>query len=410
MKYVKKYICTLCNKEYSSNEKIYTCEDCGEKGILDVIYDYKKLKQKINISYFKNNKDYSMFRYKDFLPIKSDLNKRALKVGYTPLYSANNLSDILNIENLYIKDEGLNPTASLKDRASVIATIKAIEVGNNTISCSSTGNAASSLAGNAARFGLKTVIFVPKRAPKAKIAQLLVYGAKVIIVNGDYRQTFELSKKAIEHYGWYNRNAAINPFMVEGKKTVAMEIAEQLNWDVPDWVVVSVGDGCTIAGVYKGFCDFLKVGLIKKIPKLLGVQATGCCPFYTAFIENKEIEPVKENTIADSISVGIPRNSIKAMNAVKKSKGTWISVTDQEILNSIKLLGSSEGIFGEPAGVASLAGLKKAIKENIIKKEEKICIIITGNGLKDINSAFKIVNKPIEINADIDTLIAKLDE
>lgn len=405
MKNVKNYKCTLCFKEYESNKDIYTCPTCGEKGILDVEYDYKKIKETVSIQYFKINYDYSIWRYKEFLPvIDNHYLEETLKVGWTPLYKSNNLSKVLRLKNLYIKDEGLNPTASLKDRASVIAVIKAIENNNKIISCSSTGNAASSLAGNAARLGLKTVIFVPKRAPRGKIAQLLIYGAKVIVVNGDYKQTFELSKQAIDYYGWYNRNAAINPHMVEGKKTVAMEIAEQMNWIVPDWVVVSVGDGCTIAGVYKGFYDLLNVGLIDKIPKLLGVQAKGCSPFYNSFIENKPIKETMENTIADSIAVGIPRNPIKGASAVSKSLGSWVSVSDELILKAMRTLGTYEGIFGEPAGVTSLAGLEKAIKDGIINENDKVCIIVTGNGLKDIESAFKSVDKAITINPDLKEL------
>jgi threonine synthase len=301
-------------------------------------------------------------------------------------------------------DEGLNPTASLKDRASSVAVIKALEEGANTIACSSNGNAASSLAGNAARVGLSTVIFVPERVPQGKLAQLLIYGAKVISVRGDYRDTFELSKEAILNWNWYNRNAAINPHLVEGKKTVAMEIAEQLKWNVPDWVAVSVGDGCTIGGVYKGFYDLLNIGLINRIPKKLGVQATGCCPFYTAYTENEPLKPTQENTIADSISVGIPRNPVKAMNAVENSKGTWITVSDEAILESMKMLGSSEGIFGEPAGVASLAGIAKAIKEGIINNDETVCVIVTGNGLKDVKNAIKASGDIIRCEPDIEQL------
>ena len=252
--------------------------------------------------------------------------------------------------------------------------------------------------------GLSTVIFVPERAPQGKLAQLLIYGARVISVKGDYKETFELSKEAIEYYGWYNRNAAINSHLVEGKKTVAMEIAEQLGWKVPDWVVVSVGDGCTIGGVYKGFYDLFQIGFIDHIPKILGVQAEGCCPFYNSYIQGKPLQPTKENTIADSISVGVPRNPVKAINAVEKSNGTWITVSDKAILDSMKLLGSTEGIFGEPAGVAGLAGLIKAIDENIISYNESVSIIITGNGLKDVKNALIAAGKPILCEPDINLL------
>lgn len=404
MKYVKNYMCTICGREYDISEKIYTCPACGDKGILDVQYDYDGLKKVMTSSYFDNNRDYSMWRYKDVMSVKENNLSETLRVGWTPLYRSNRLADKIGVKELFIKDEGLNPTASLKDRASAVAVVKAMEEGFNTISCSSTGNAASSLAGNAARLGLSTVIFVPERAPQGKLAQLLIYGAKVISVKGDYRETFELSKKAIEHWGWYNRNAAINPHMVEGKKTVALEIAEQLKWQVTDWVAVSVGDGCTIAGAYKGFYDLFSVGLIDRIPRLLGVQAEGCCPFYTAFIEDKPLRPTQENTIADSISVGVPRNPIKGVNAVRRSEGIWITVSDEAILEAMKILGTYEGIFGEPAGVAGLAGVIKATHDGIIKGDESVSIIVTGNGLKDVKNALVAAGKPIVSEPNIEEL------
>jgi len=346
-----------------------------------------------------------MWRY---LPMMSVLETQlvdTLKIGWTPLYHSNRLHKLIGLDTLYIKDEGLNPTASLKDRASGVAVMKAIEAKQDIISCSSTGNAASSLAGNAARMGLKTVIFVPKRAPLGKLTQLMIYGSNVISVDGDYKDTFNLSKMAIEHFGWYNRNAAINPHLIEGKKTVALEIAEQLDFNPTDWVVVTVGDGCTIGGVYKGFKECQLLGLITKIPKILGVQSSGCAPFYEAFINNEPLAESEENTIADSIAVGIPRNPIKAQRAVLESNGSWISCSDEEILDAMKLLGKTEGIFGEPAAVASLAGLRNAISKGIIHKTESVTLIVTGNGLKDTANALKTVGKPVLLKPNLDNLV-----
>ena len=199
-----------------------------------------------------------------------------LRVGWSPLYEEPKLAEILGLKRLYVKDDGQNPTASLKDRASAMAVAKAREAGAKIIACSSTGNAASSLAGNAAAAGLRTFIFVPERAPKGKVSQLMTFGANVISVQGDYEETFELSKKAIEKYGWYNRNAAINPYLSEGKKTVSLEIMEQLGWQVPDYIAISVGDGCTIAGLWKGLKDLYAIGFIDKLPRLISAQAEGC--------------------------------------------------------------------------------------------------------------------------------------
>ena len=408
MKYVKNYECTLCHKIFDKNILINTCDECGEKGILDINYNYDELKKVINREYFKNNTDFTMWRYKHLMSVKDTDFSNTLKVGWTPLYKSNTLKEELGLKELYIKDEGLNPTASLKDRASAVAVMKAIEENAQVISCSSTGNAASSLAGNAARMGLKTVIFVPKRAPIGKLSQLLIYGAKVISVEGDYKDTFNLSKAAIDHFGWYNRNAAINPHLVEGKKTVALEIAEQLDFKVTDWVSVSVGDGCTIGGVYKGFYDLFMVGLIDRIPKILGVQSDGCSPFYTAYKNNCELIEAEENTIADSIAVGIPRNPVKAQNAVEKSRGTWITVSDKEILKAMKILGSKEGIFGEPAGVAGFAGVINAIQQGIIKHDDSVTVIATGNGLKDTVNALKAVEKPLSMKPDLQELIKQI--
>lgn len=401
MSYVKGYECTICKTQYEGNQNLHTCPKCGQKGILEIIFDYRKIKRKVTKTSLMNNMDYSMWRYREFLSVNPGRSSKYLRVGWTPLYKAARLHKDMGIKNLYIKDEGINPTASLKDRASAVAVAGAVAEGYEKICCSSTGNAASSLAGNSARMGLKSIIFVPERAPEGKLAQLLVFGAKVIVVEGDYRETFELSSKAIEKLGFYNRNAAINPHLVEGKKTVALEIAEQMHWNLPDWVAVSVGDGCTIAGVYKGFYDLLQLGMIDRIPRLLGVQSDGCSPFVTAFINNQPLKPAEENTIADSISVGIPRNPVKALRAVENSNGSWVAVSDHNILKAMKTLGQSEGVFGEPAGAAGLAGISEALKLGIIKKDDTVCTIVTGNGLKDVKNAMSAAGHPIRTKADI---------
>lgn len=392
MKYVTHYECTLCNKTFSKDQNIMTCDDCGELGILDVIYDYEEMKKEVTKEYFKENNQTNILRYTPLMSIK-ETNKDILHVGNTPLYHSKNLGNILNLNNLYLKDEGLNPTASLKDRASVVACLKALEQDAKTICCSSTGNAASSLAGNASKLNLDAVIFVPKRAPLGKLTQLVLYGSNVIKVEGDYKDTFNASKQAIKQYNLYNRNAAINPHLVEGKKTVIYEIIEQLQFKDLDYVLTSVGDGCTIAGIYKGLYDFKQLGLINKIPKIIGVQAEGCSPFYDAFINKESLTETEENTIADSIAVGIPRNPVKGMNAVLKSNGFYMTVTDEEIIQAISTLAETEGIFSEPAAAASIAGLIKLTKENLINKDSKVAVIITGNGLKDTNSVKEIVQK-----------------
>ena len=404
MNYIKGYRCTLCGKFFPYGEVDLTCPVCGEKGILDVEYDYDALKKVLTKDYFKNNHDYSMWRYAPLMGIKEDHIHEMLRIGWTPLVKSFNLAKELGLKELYIKDDGLNPSGSSKDRASGVAVLKAIEAGAKVISCSSTGNAASSCACHAAHMGLPAVIFVPKRAPIGKLTQISLYDATLVVVDGDYKAAFRLSKEAINKYGWYNRNAAINPFMVEGKKTVSLEIAEQLNFKPTDWVVVSVGDGCTIGGVYKGFNELFKLGLIDRVPRILGVQSTGCEPFVVASKNHEPLKECEENTIADSIAVGIPRNPVKALRAVEYSKGAWISVPDTEIIEAMSLLGRKEGIFGEPAGVAGVAGLRKALKEGIISKDESVTVIVTGNGLKDPNNAQKAISKPELMEPSIEML------
>ena len=407
MRRVVGYRCTICGKEFPFGPELMTCPSCGEKGILDILYDYDEIRKTLTKEKLKNCTDNSMWRYRDLMPVADDTDVSGfLRIGWTPLYESTSLRDELGIKKLYVKDDGLNPTASLKDRASGVAVAKAIELGYNTIACSSTGNAASSCAGSAARMGLKAVIFVPERAPEGKVAQLMIFGAKVVSVHGDYKATFDLSKAAIAKYGWYNRNAGINPVMTEGKKTVALEIAEQLNFEPTDWVACSVGDGCTIGGVYNGFYDLYKLGLIDRIPKILGVQSTGCCPFVDAANEGRDLVPTEENTIADSIAVGVPRNPRKALRAVRDSKGAWIAVTDEQILDTMRVLGRHEGVFGEPAGVTATAGVREAVARGIIKPDETVTAISTGSGLKDVRNALKAAGKPKLCEPDLDALEA----
>lgn len=410
MSYIKGYRCTLCGAEFKEGEVGLTCPHCGEKGILDVVYDYDALKKVLTREYFEKNRNYSMWRYAPIMGIQEDHIDEMLRVGWTPLYRARRLEKELGVKELFVKDDGLNPSGSSKDRASGVAVLKAVEAGAKTIACSSTGNAASSCACQAAHIGLKAVIFVPKRAPIGKATQICLYGATLVKVDGDYKAAFQLSKQAIDKYGWYNRNAAINPFMVEGKKTVSMEIAEQLNFEPTDWVAISVGDGCTVGGVYKGFAEFFKLGLIKKIPKILGVQSTGCAPFVIASETGEPLKEADENTLADSIAVGIPRNPVKAQNAIKLSHGAWISVPDSDIIKAMSLLGRTEGIFGEPAGVAAIAGIKKAVEQGIIKPGETVTTIVTGNGLKDPVNGQKAVSMPEPMQPNLEELDKFLKE
>lgn len=394
--------CVKCGREYEAVPNLTNCE-CG--GILDIIYDYDYIKANFTKEDLARRDNRSMWRYRELLPVEPDTPDTPLRVGWSPLYEADRLAKMLGIKKLWVKDDGINPTASLKDRASAMAVAKAKEAGAKVIACSSTGNAASSLAGNAAAAGLKTYIFVPSRAPKGKVAQLMTFGATVISVQGSYEDTFELSKQAIDRWGWYNRNAAINPYLSEGKKTVGLEIAEQLNWKMPDYIAISVGDGCTIAGLWKGLKDLHAIGFIDKLPRLISAQAEGCHPINRAIETNEPWYPMEENTLADSIAVGVPRNADKALMAIRESNGIAVNVTDEEIMAAQKLLGTTCGVFGEPAGVTGAAGLKKLCEQGKIPADATVVSVVTGNGLKDVANAIKACGEPISIPSDMAQLL-----
>ncbi|MDO5574611.1 MAG: threonine synthase [bacterium] len=408
MKNVISAVCVKCGAEFEASPNVTTCKKCG--GILDIKYDYEWIKSQVSVKDMADRHENSMWRYREFLPVQGDSKVPKLRVGWSPFYQSERLAEKLGIAKLYIKDDGINPTASLKDRASAMAVVKAEEAGASIIACSSTGNAASSLAGNAAAAGFKTYIFVPERAPKGKVAQLMMFGANVISVKGSYEDTFRLSAEAIDRWGWYNRNAAINPYLMEGKKTVSLEIAEQLNWKMTDYVAISVGDGCTIGGVWKGFKDLYAAGFIDKLPRLISVQAEGCCPINRAIAEGRDWYPMEENTIADSIAVGVPRNPDKALNAIRESNGVVVNVSDQEILDAMKLLGTTCGVFAEPAGATGTAGVKKAIEQSLIPHDATIVTVVTGNGLKDPATAITAAGTPITIPPQMPDLLSAFPE
>ena len=407
MKHVLYGKCVKCGKTYEAVPDLTTCA-CG--GILDIVYDYDYIKTRLTKEKLAARQDHTMWRYRELLPVEPETPNTPLRVGWSPLYEEPRLAEQLGLNRLWVKDDGQNPTASLKDRASAMAVAKAREAGAKVIACSSTGNAASSLAGNAAAAGLKTYIFVPSRAPKGKVAQLMTFGATVISVQGSYEETFELSKQAIDRWGWYNRNAAINPYLSEGKKTVALEIMEQLDWQVPDYIAISVGDGCTIAGLWKGLKDLHAIGFIDRLPRLISAQAEGCCPLNRAIETGEPWHPMEENTLADSIAVGVPRNADKALMAIRESNGVTVNVSDEEIMAAQKLLGRTCGVFGEPAGVTGAAGLKKLCEQGRIEPDATVVSVVTGNGLKDVANAIKSCGEPISIPSDMDLLLKAFAE
>lgn len=398
MDHIKHLKCLVCGKEYQPGEVQYVCPDHGDDGIVDVQYDYDLISQRISPQQLRENQDYTIWRYKPLLPVAPDAEVPPLAVGWTPLYETPRLAHSLGLKHVWVKDDGRQPTASFKDRASALAVVKAQEQGAEIITTASTGNAAAALSGLCASVGQPNVIFVPASAPQAKIAQLLTFGSTVMLVQGTYDDAFELCLQAAAEYGWYNRNTGYNPYMSEGKKTASYEICEQLDWEAPDAIFVSVGDGCIIGGLHKGLVDLKELGWIDRMPRLYGVQAAGSDWLARAWEEDPGGQadllarpPIKAETIADSISAGLPRDRIKAMRAVRDTGGAYIRVDDDEILAAIPALARGSGVFAEPAGAAAYAGLVRAVDEGLVDAGERIVVLNTGSGLKDVASAMKAV-------------------
>ena len=382
----------ISGRTFRTDEIDYVDPEFGPDGIVDVVYDYDLIKRHISRESLRDNRDYSMWRYKPLLPIEPDAAVPPLQIGWTPIYDTPRLAADLGLRRLWVKDDGRNPTASFKDRASAIAVIKAQERGAEIITTASTGNAAAALSGICASVGQANVIFVPEKAPQAKVAQLLAYGAMVMLVKGNYDDAFELCLQATDTYGWYNRNTGFNPYMSEGKKTATLEICEQLSWQAPDRIFVSVGDGCIIGGLHKGLKDLLALGWIDHMPKMMGVQAEGSNYLAEAWENGEDVltkAPIDAQTVADSISAGLPRDRMKAMAAVKETDGAYITVTDQEILAAIPALARGSGVFAEPAGAAAYAGLVKAVQQGLVSADERIVVLNTGSGLKDVAGVMK---------------------
>ena len=395
--------CLSCGREHDAEGMRYRCSACGEN--LEVVYDYPAVSSRLNRDVLAAREDRSIWRYWELLPLSDRRWIMPLQIGWTPLYKARRLEKRLGLSSVYLKDDGRNPSASFKDRASAVAVAKALELGFETIAGASTGNAASSTACLCASLGKSPVIFVPRTAPSAKVAQLLVFGARVYAVNGSYDDAFDLCTRVCEKFGWYNRNTGLNPYTREGKKTVSFEICEQLGWKAPDKVLVPVGDGNIISGTWKGFKDLREVGLIDRLPKLIAVQSSLSRAVADALEGDGKIRPVKATTIADSISVDLPRDGLAAVKAVRESGGEGVTVGDEEITSAILTLAREAGVFAEPAGATALAGLIKLKEGGRIKKNETVVCLVTGNGLKDIQTAIKVTGKPTLIEPELNCFI-----
>jgi threonine synthase len=414
-------VCVICGTSYPAAEAGYVCSrhpeiGGGNEGILDVRYDYELIGSRITRESLAQSHDTTMWRYRPLMPVEPDAAVPPLTVGWTPTYDAPRLAATLGIARVWVKDEGRQPTASLKDRASAMALVKAREQGAEVVTTASTGNAAAALSGLAASIGQKNVIFVPESAPQAKVTQLLAYGSTVALVKGNYDAAFDLCMEAAAEFGWYNRNTGFNPYMTEGKKTAGLEILEQLGWEAPDAIFVSVGDGSIIGGVHKAMKDALALGWIERVPRIYGIQSAGSDYLVQAFESGEDVltkAPIAADTVADSISADLPRDRIKAMAAVKETGGAYLRVTDDEILEAIPAMARGSGVFAEPAGAAAYAGLVAAVDRGLVGPSDRIVVLSTGNGLKDIASAMKAVaavgTEPMHIMPTLDSLKEALE-
>ena len=409
-------VCVICGASYPAAEAGYVCPNhpdvgAGNEGILDVRYDYELIGSRISRESLAESHDTTMWRYRPLMPVAPDAEVPPLTVGWTPTYEAPRLAAALGLGRVWVKDEGRQPTASLKDRASAMALVKARERGAEVVTTASTGNAAAALSGLAASIGQKNVIFVPESAPEAKVTQLLAYGSTVALVKGNYDAAFDLCMQAAEEFGWYNRNTGFNPYMTEGKKTAGLEILEQLSWEAPDAIFVSVGDGSIIGGVHKSMKDAVALGWIERTPRIYGIQSAGSDYMVQAFESGEDVlmkAPIAADTVADSISADLPRDRIKAMAAVKETGGAYLRVTDDAILDAIPVMARGSGVFAEPAGAAAYAGLVAAADQGLVGSGDRVVVLSTGNGLKDIASAMKAVTAagtvPMHILPTLDAL------
>ncbi len=404
--------CVIGGCRFAPEEVNYTCRLHGEVGTLDILYDYAALRARLDRDALASSKVFSAWRYRELLPIAPGSRLPPLAVGWTPLYDAPLIAEALDISRVWLKDDGANPSGSLKDRASALVLARALEKGYRIVSAASTGNAAAALAALSAPLpSIEPVIFVPASAPPAKIAQLLVYGAHVLLVDGSYDQAFDLCMTISAEASWYSRNTGVNPYTTEGKKTAALEIAEQLGWRLPDAVVVSVGDGSIISGLHKGFSDLFELGWVEAIPRLIGVQAAGSAVLAGAWQAGTPAGDIKAgtaDTIADSISAALPRDRAKALRAVGRTGGAFVTVPDTEILAAIPQLAQLSGVFAEPAAAAAFAGLKRARARGLIAREETVCLLCTGNGLKDVPRARQAVAGGYAVEPRVESVRAAL--
>jgi threonine synthase len=393
--------CINCHAQYDIDEIVYFCKKCED--ILEVKIDQEKAMGAVKAGGYKKS-PLSVWRYRDFMPIHEATSLVTLSEGGTGLHRSKRLGEALGLTDLWIKNEGENPTGSFKDRGMTVGVTKAVELGAKHVICASTGNTSASLAAYAARAGIRCTVLIPSgKIAYGKLSQAMIHGAKVLQVRGNFDEALEFVLKLAEkHRSIYLLNS-INPFRIEGQKSLGYEICEQLDYNAPDRLIVPVGNAGNISAIWKGFSEFYKFGLISKLPKMTGIQAVGSAPIVKAIkgYSDKIVPVIEPETVATAIRIGAPVSWKKALNAINESHGTAETVTDEEILEAQRQLAQVEGIFVEPASAASIAGLKKLVRNGVINKEERIVCVTTGHGLKDPDTAIKMCEPPMEVDAEM---------
>jgi threonine synthase len=405
---IKSLRCRECGEEYDL-KAMHVCEDVCF-GPLEVAYDYEVLRQTVTRESIQAGPN-SIWRYRDFLPVVTD-DYIDVGTGMTPLLQANRLARRLGLKRLYIKNDAVNmPTLSFKDRVVSVALSRARELGFSTVSCASTGNLANSTAAIAAHAGLDCCVFIPSDLEAGKVMGTLIYSPTLMAVKGNYDQVNRLCSEVANTHGWGFVNINLRPYYSEGSKTLGYEVAEQLGWELPDHIVAPLASGSLYTKIYKGFQEFIKVGLVEeKAVRFSGAQAEGCSPIAKAFHEGRDfIDPVKPSTIAKSIAIGNPADGIYALDVARKTNGNIEAVTDDEIIAGIKLLAETEGIFTETAGGTTIAVLEKLVKAGKIDPDETTVVYITGNGLKTQEAVQGYVGEPFTIEPKLESFERALE-
>ena len=408
MPYVEGLRCRECGRPYPA-EALHVCEYCF--GPLEVVYDYDAIAAAVSRERIAAG-PLSIWRYADLLPASAD-GAVSLGAGFTPLVRADRLAAELGLGEVWVKNDTLNPTGSFKDRVVSVALTKAQELGFKVAACASTGNLANSVAAHAAHAGMESVVFIPSDLEAGKVVTTAVFGGRLVAVDGNYDDVNRLcAELAGEHPSWAFVNVNVRTYYAEGSKTLAYEVAEQLGWTAPDHVVVPVASGSQLTKVAKGFKELYRVGLLDEEPhvRISGAQATGCSPVATAFAEGRDvIKPVKPSTIAKSLAIGNPADGPYALDAVRESGGSFGSVTDEEIVEGMRLLARTEGIFAETAGGVTIATLAKLAREGVIRPDERVVAYVTGNGLKTIEAVSPVCGPTATIAPTLEAFAAAID-